>query len=254
VNIEVKSAGRILDLLEFLAGCTGPVKLKAIAVELGFPMSSAHALAQTLVSRGYVVQDATDRYALVPDIRHGSAFWPREARLVSTARPVMEALLADTDETVVISIRTNGGDVRRVAKSVSRQLIHFDVELDSPTETYCTASGRVLLAHWIPAAREAHLAHRRIIAYTPQTVTDVVAIRRILADVVTQGFAICDEEFVLGYAAVAAPIRGRQGDVIAAINLGATSARFRLNRDRYIASVMNSAKEISRRACWRELL
>jgi DNA-binding IclR family transcriptional regulator len=59
VNTEVKSAARMLDLLEYLAGCSEPVKLKEIVATLGFPRSSAHALAQTLVSRGYAIQDDT---------------------------------------------------------------------------------------------------------------------------------------------------------------------------------------------------
>ncbi len=92
MNHEVKSAARILELIEFLAGCSEPVSLKEITISLGYPKSSAHALAQTLVSRGYVIQDSTERYLLVHGNRHGSSVRAREARLLSAAHPVMESL------------------------------------------------------------------------------------------------------------------------------------------------------------------
>ena len=57
MNHEVKSAVRVLELIEYLAGCAEPVSLKEITQELGYPKSSTHALAQTLVARGYVIQD-----------------------------------------------------------------------------------------------------------------------------------------------------------------------------------------------------
>ena len=37
MNHEVKSAERVLDLLEYLAGCSEPVQLKEIVAVLGFP-------------------------------------------------------------------------------------------------------------------------------------------------------------------------------------------------------------------------
>ena len=71
----------ILELIEYLAGCSEPVKLKEIVATLGFPRSSAHALAQTLVSRGYAIQDDTERYVLVHASRHRSATRANDAAI-----------------------------------------------------------------------------------------------------------------------------------------------------------------------------
>lgn len=251
MNHEVKSAVRVLELIEFLAGCSEPVKLKDITAELGFPKSSAHALAQTLVSRGYAVQDSNERYALVADNRHGSRQRAREARLLSASRPVMEALRARTGETVILSVRSSRGELRRLAKCVSLQVVRYDVELDAPTESYCTAAGRVLLAYWDHASVEAYFARKNLVAYTPITVIDGAAIRRILAEVAVQGFAINDQEFVHGSTGIAAPVRDHDGNVIAALNLGTLTARFQLRGAEFIAAVKDSAAEISRRIGYR---
>jgi IclR family transcriptional regulator, pca regulon regulatory protein len=247
MNSEVKSAARILDLVEFLAGCAEPVTLKQITAELGFPKSSAHALAQTLVSRGYAIQDATGRYLLVRGTSHGSSIRAREARLVSAAHPVMERLRDGSGETVVLSVRTVRGEVKRLAKCVSRRVVRYDTDLDGPVASYCTASGRVLLAYWEPAALEAYLARTRLTAHTPFTVTDPARLRDILAQTREHGVAVNDQEYVAGASGIAAPVRDRDGSVMAALNLGTLTARFHLNRDQIITAVKDAAVQVSRR-------
>jgi DNA-binding IclR family transcriptional regulator len=224
MNSEVKSAARILDLVEFLAGCAEPVTLKQITAELGFPKSSAHALAQTLVSRGYAIQDATGRYLLVHGTSHGSSIRAREARLLSAAHPVMEGLRDGSGETVVLSVRSARGEVKRLAKCVSRQVVCYDTDLEGPVASYCTAAGRVLLAHWEPAALEAYLARTR-----------------------EHGVAVNDQEYVAGASGIAAPVRDRDGIVAAALNLGTPTARFHLRRDAIIMAVKHAAAQVSRR-------
>src|SRR5262249_3309091 len=60
---SVKSAARVLDILELLFRSEEPMALKDIVAILALPKSSAHALMKTLQSRGYVERDA-DRYVL----------------------------------------------------------------------------------------------------------------------------------------------------------------------------------------------
>jgi DNA-binding IclR family transcriptional regulator len=248
MNSEVKSAARILDLVEFLAGCAEPVALKQITAELGFPKSSAHALAQTLVSRGYAIQDSTDRYILLHGTSHGSMIRAREARLLSAAHPVMEALRDRSGETVVLSVRTVRGEVKRLAKCVSRQVVRYDTDLDGgPVAAYCTAAGRILLAHWEPAAVEAYFSRTQLAAYTPLTVTDPARLREILVRTREQGVAVNEEEYVSGASGIAAPVRDRDGVVVAALNLGTLTTRFQLNRDKIITAVKDAAAEVSDR-------
>jgi IclR family pca regulon transcriptional regulator len=71
MNSEVKSAGRVLDILEYMAGLREAAPLSKIVRDLSLPKSSAHGLIQTLAARGHVVQDAAGRYMLVEASRHG---------------------------------------------------------------------------------------------------------------------------------------------------------------------------------------
>lgn len=252
MNTEVKSAARMLDLLEYLAGCAEPVKLKDITATLGFPKSSAHALAQTLVSRGYAIQDSTERYVLVHASRHRSATRAHEARLLSAAHPVMERLRDVSGETVVLAVRNTRGESKRLAKCVSRQAIRFDVDLDGNSESYCTATGRLLLAHWDAALADAYLARVPLIARTPKTVTDPDAIRALFVRILEEGVSICDEEHICGSTGLAVPIRGREGSVVAALNLGVVTTRYQSRSSELIAALKDAGQQISERLGYRE--
>lgn len=66
---------------------------------------------------------------------------------------------------------------------------------------------------------------RRVPHHTKRTVTDPSAFRAALAETVTQGWALVDQELELGLRAVAAPITGRGGRTIAALSVSSASAR-----------------------------
>ena len=249
MNQEVKSAARVLELIEFLSGCAEPVTLKEITAELGYPKSSAHALAQTLVSRGYAIQDATERYVLVHGDRHGSSTRAREARLLAAAHPVMQDLRDRTDETVLVSVRTGRGEIKRLAKCVSRQTVRYDTDLDGFAVSYCTATGLVPIGE--EDAVDAYFARTQIVAYTPFTVTEPSRLRDMLAQVRRDGIAINDQEYVLGATGIAAPVRDHDGAVVAALNLGTLTMRYQLRRDEIIAAVKDAADRISQRFGYR---
>jgi IclR family pca regulon transcriptional regulator len=247
MNHEVKSAARTLDLIEYLARCAEPVSLRQIVAEFGYPKSSAHGLAQTLVSRGYAIQDSSNRYLLIHGHRQSAAVRAREARLLSAAHPVMQALRDRSGETVMLSVRAGDGGIKRLAKCVSRQPECYDIDLDVPAASYCTAMGRVLLAHWDPAAIEGYLARTRLVAYTPFTVIDPVRLREILAQVRDEGIAVNDQEFVAGASGIAAPVRDGEGHVTAALNLGTPAARFHRRREEIVRAVKQAAAEVKSR-------
>ena len=66
MNDSVKSAARVLDILELLFRSEEPMALKDLVSILALPKSSAHALLRTLQSRGYVERELK---CLAPDGR-----------------------------------------------------------------------------------------------------------------------------------------------------------------------------------------
>lgn len=245
---EVKSAARVLELLELLARAPGPMSLKEIVDELGYPKSSAFNLLATLVARGYVTREQGDLYRLHEAVRGGPGWMGGpEAQLVATARPVMEALRDTLGETVFLGGRRRDGRVKLLAKCVSRQSIRFDSDLNVSDPSYCTAMGRVLLSHWTPDRVSAYLARERVVRITDHTVIDRAQIRQIIEAARANGYAISDQEAVAGGSGVAAPVRDQRGEVVAALNAATVSMRFDQQRQRMIDQVIRHADELSAR-------
>src|SRR5215203_5550793 len=139
MNDNVKSAGRVLDILELLARSDEPMALRDLVSILALPKSSAHALLRTLQSRGYVERDAADRYALNESLRQSSRWiGGPEAHVAAVARPVMDKLRDDLDETVFLGVRAARGDVKVLAKSASRAQIRYDSDNPGLRPAYCT--------------------------------------------------------------------------------------------------------------------
>jgi DNA-binding IclR family transcriptional regulator len=246
MNFEVKSAGRILDLLEYMASQREAVPLSQIVRDLSLPKSSAHGLVQTLASRGHVVQDDAGRYMLVESSRHGFPFRRHEEPLVMVARPFMEKLRDESGETVLLATMNAHCDVRRLAKCVSRHGVRYDVNLDAAIAAYCTATGRVLLAHAPKEAVDHYLARVQLLSYTRYTVTELDGIREMLVRIRRDGYALNNEEFVTGSTGLAAPIYDIAGSVVAALNLGMPTIRYVERRETLLLMVRSVADDISR--------
>jgi IclR family pca regulon transcriptional regulator len=252
MNDSVKSAARVLDILELLARSDEPMALKDLVSVLALPKSSAHALLRTLQSRGYLERDAADRYALNASMRQSTGWiGGPEAHLAAVARPVMEQLRDELEESVFLGVREARGDVKVIAKAVSRAAIRYNSDDPNPRTAYCTGMGRILLAFWDKKATAAYLMRTRLRAHTPRTVTDAARLRAILAKVAADGYAIVEEEYVLGGSATAAPVFGANGTVIAALNVGTVSARYPAAKPRIIAGVVRAAATISQRLGYR---
>lgn len=245
MNSEVKSAARILDLLEYLSERREAVSLSQICRDLGFPKSSGHALVQTLVARGHVILTA-GRYVMVEASRHGFPFKAHEEPLVVKAMPFMERLRDQSGETVLLSTMNAHCDVRRLAKCVSRQPVRYDVNMDAAITPYCTATGRLLLAYAPADALEDYLSRVQFLTYTRFTITNPDDLRRLLEKVRRDGYALNDQEFVTGSTGIAAPVWNREGKVIAALNLGTLTTRFMEKRELLILMVREAAYQLSR--------
>jgi DNA-binding IclR family transcriptional regulator len=85
---------------------------------------------------------------------------------------------------------------------------------------HCSALGKVLLAYGT-----GQLPPGRLERLTDKTITTETALRSDLAGVRARGYAVTDEELEPGLIAVAAPVRGYDGAVVAALSVSAPTNR-----------------------------
>jgi DNA-binding IclR family transcriptional regulator len=112
---------------------------------------------------------------------------------------------------------------------------------------HATSNGKVLLAH-ASSDHVDRVTATPLPALTERTITDAARLRKELEEVRTLGYAVAIDELEAGLTAVAAPIYGADGVVIASVSVSGPT--FRLPDDRLpevIAQVMEAAVKISAR-------
>lgn len=240
----VKSAARVLDLLELLAATPGPIRLSAVAEHMAIPKSSAFALLGTLVAKGYA-EEEKDGFRLADRFRETGWAGGDVRRLVDLARPVMEATAGTTGESVFLGVLTATQEVRYVLKSVSPNPLRYDGALEQLRPAYCTSIGHVLLAELGERELDDYLARTELVTWTEATPTDPATIRSLVRAAAARGYAHTVDSHVAGCAGVAAAVFGPTGSRIAGIAVIGPTWRFLPAREAHARAVQSAAADIS---------
>ncbi|MCG0238101.1 MAG: IclR family transcriptional regulator [Firmicutes bacterium] len=214
-----------------------------IAERLGLAKSTVHRILATLESRGFVRQDpVTGRYQLGLKALELAGAYLAQDDLGAVAYPEMVRLRDEVEETVSLYVR-DGIERVRVQKAEGRQVVRRVANLGERLPLHRGASGKVLLA-WLPPAQLDQILHR----IWQQTPFDVEALKQELAEVRERGWATSAEERAEGVASVAAPIRNRAGEVVAALAISGPVQRFDdAAIERYSRAVVAAAHTIGMR-------
>ncbi len=240
---EVKSAARILDLLELLSVVPGPMRLTEIARQMDMPKSSAFGLLSTLAGRGYV-DLLGDGYVLAKRYRDGDWMAGEFGLMRRAAQPVMGAVAAQTGESCFLAIAAHDWHIQYVEKAVSDNPLRYDIALPMLRPAHSTSVGLVLLADQPGAVLRRYLASGRVTKLTERTVTDPQRLLESIERVRAEGHATVADSSVMGASGVAAPIRGAAGAAIAALCVIAPTPRFDAARDRITQLVRAAAAQI----------
>jgi DNA-binding IclR family transcriptional regulator len=123
-NHLISSAAATLGVLEVLGGAAKGMSLGEVAKAMRRPKGTIHRMLSTLVHTGFVAQDAVSgHYALTFKLWHLGAAVVRDLDLVKIARPWLERLVAEGDETVHLAILDPSGSVVYISKVESPRSI-----------------------------------------------------------------------------------------------------------------------------------
>ena len=242
----VQSVDRAVAAMEILAR-EGWAGVTEISRELGTHKSTVFRLLATLEQRGVVEQHAeTQKYRLGFAVVRFASSVRSSLDLVHAARPICDRLSRRTDETVNVAVLEDHEVVNIHQVNLSSNRVSVDW-LGSHTPLHCTSSGKVLLAH-LPVARVDELLAEPLRRYTPSTIVAREALQEQLLQVHEVGYAATLEELEEGLNAVAAPIRGPDGEVVASVSVSGPSYRMEPERLKEVGAITTeAAAEISRR-------
>ena len=204
--VAVKSAQRVLDILQMFAADPTPAPLGEIARILKLPKSSCFALLQTLEGSGYLYQLRGGHY--YPTTR-----WLADATRISSrdqvlkrVRPVLETLRDETGETLLFAKRV-GLQALYLDIVESRQITRYTAEVGQTKPLHCSASGHALLGGMEAADREALIRRLPMQKLTDHTVVDRKALGARIAASAERGWFHSLREYHPETAAVGVPVR-----------------------------------------------
>lgn len=214
-----QAVDRAARLLAEVVHSADPMTFTGLSAATGLAKSTTSRLLLALERNGLVRRDDHGRF--LPGEMFVSFAWRggAEAGLVAVAQPFLERLGKATGETVNLGVASSG-KVEQIAQVNSTYLIGGTNWVGMSVPLHCSALGKVLLAYGA-----AQLPGDRLERRTGKTITAEAVLRADLAAVRARGYAVTDEELEPGLIAVAAPIRGVDGAVVAALSVSAPTTR-----------------------------
>jgi DNA-binding IclR family transcriptional regulator len=236
------------DLLVRVLEAEEPVALSDLASASGIPKSTASRLVSALERRGLVEQDgARGRLRPGPAILRIAERSMLERNVVEVARPTLDALAHASGETINLAVPARHG-VEHVAQVDSTHFLGTGQWLGRLVDYHCTATGKVFMAYGRATIPPLPLAK-----YAPATITDPDRLRSELELIRRTGIATAIDELEVGLAAMAAPVRGARGDVVAALSI--TGPTLRMGPQRILElkpTLIDEARTLARRLGHRE--
>jgi len=183
----------------------------------GLASATAHRLAAELVEWGALERVSRGRYRVGIRLWQVGSLAPRARDLRDVALPFLQDLLEVTGEVVHLVV-LDEDKALYIERLMSRPEVHVRSRVARRLPLHATGPGKVLLAH-SPAGYVEEILAAGLPRQASGTITEPGALRRVLADIRRTGYCLSRDEMTDGAASVAAPVRGGDGEVIAAISV-----------------------------------
>ena len=240
----VQSLARGLSVIRAFDAEHAELTLSDVARRAGITRAAARRFLLTLESLGYVASDAR-AFRLTPRVLELGFSYLSSLSLTEIVQPHLEALSRDVDESVSAAV-LDGTDIVYIARVPTRRIMSVRITIGTRFPAFATSMGRVLLAGLPNAAADAALAASDLAHLTDRTLTDRAVLAAELARVREQGWSLVDGELEPGLRSIAAPLHGRDGRVVAALNVSTSATRDSVGhvRDAYLPPLLRTATAI----------
>jgi acetyl-CoA synthetase len=228
-----------LRVLAYLHAHPEGLEAGQVARLLGKSLSTAYALLASLVAEGFAERVGTTYRASQSALSAVPGKSLAEGEATERFHDALEELYLRTRERTYLGLLTREGRLRLQSRGRQGQPKPPGLEGESTEALHALALGKAVLA-FLEGEPPGQLR-----AYTPNTLTEPVALQDELRRVRQMGFAVEIEEFAQGISAVAAPIFDREGKVMGAFGVVVPSRRFPYAFTRLVQAVREVAHTAS---------
>lgn len=213
-----------LQILQCFGDGTPAMTLTEVADAVLMNKATARRFLLTLLDMGYLTQH--DRYfRLTTKVMTLGYNYLSSLPWWDMAQPIANEVATKLNESCSISMISNETLVF-VARVQGSRALTLNTKPGRQVPTWCTSVGRVLLAE-IDEKILGKIFHKNPpVKLTQQTLTDFGDIVLQLRKIKSQGYAIVDQELEVGLVGVAAPVKDKSNEIVAAIGVSAHAQHF----------------------------
>jgi IclR family transcriptional regulator, acetate operon repressor len=220
--------------------------VSTIARTLGLPKAVAHRILKELVANDFLAfDDGSKRYRLGPGALSVGLAALRALDVPAVAHRYLVRLVEQTSETATLSVRQGASRVY-IDQVLSPQEIRMSVSLGTSHPLHAGSSSKAILAALSDAEIDEYIAEHGLDPVTDATITSEALLRKEIAQIRRQGYAVSMGERQSGAGSVAAAVRMANGQVFGSISLCGPQDRFTAPvRAARGALVARTARELS---------
>jgi IclR family transcriptional regulator, pca regulon regulatory protein len=239
------SLARGLHVIRAFAGVDRRLTIADVSRATGLTRAVVRRCLYTLKELGYAGTDGR-MYFLQPRILNLGYSYLSTAPVPIAAQPVLEEMSEALGEASSVAVLDDGAVVY-VGRAATKRIMSVTLGVGSRLPAYCTALGRVLLAHLTDEQVGIELSKVDWTQHTKHTVTSRSRLEELLVEVRQDGYAINDQELEIGLRSIAVPVRNVVGTVVAAMNVSSQASRVSRRElvERCLPILRNAADKLS---------
>lgn len=221
----IQSVLKALQIMEQLDK-HGSLGIREMAQKLGFGKSSVHRIVSTLKYAGWVVENtSTGKNELSYKLFSIGNNVVKRINDIDSTHKEMQHLSDETGENVNLGVLFRG-EVFHIDKVVSKSPIKVDVSIGTPTTSYNTALGKVLLARMSDTQVRDLFKDYKFTKTGKNTILNLESLIAELQKIRIQGYACDNEEYAEGMICYAVVINNPKWEIERALSVSFPKYRY----------------------------
>lgn len=227
-----------------------PYEMTALELseELKINRSTVHRILNTLKNQMLVLQNPFNKkYSLGPECYHIGIAYLNNQSNSEQIRYILNEVAMETKQSVGYAMLV-GGRIINIYEIENYQPIKIGYRPGSYYPIHCGVYGKTIMAFYEPIEELREIVYcSDLYRKTPYTITDPEELLKEYEKIRKNGYAISDEENLLGAIGIGAPVRNSKGKVIACVGVACLKSNLKDNELEFIKNkVIEGAQKISK--------
>lgn len=220
----IQSLEKGLKVIAAFGGQQPEMTLTEVARKLDLTRANARRILLTLEHLGYMASKDDKLFFPTAKVLSLGYAYLSTLSFREIAQPHMQQLALEVNESCSMSVLEQK-ELVYVARVHTKRIMTIALGVGMRLPLHATSMGKVLLAALPAQDRSALLNELELTQFTPNTIVTKPQLEQVLQQVYQQGWAMADEELELGVRSIACPVRDKNGNTLAAINISGHASR-----------------------------